>query len=202
MKKIIILLVTISVFLFGYAFYFMQKSSKLIDQNENQVYEIIEETNADGSNIFASDKEFMHYYEDMELKQEDHIVINNCLQNIQNNELENTSSKCEDIILDAIIDRMGKKQLIKAIIGNMINYGTSTYFKHDFYKTLFPSKDEERALSSKLIFTFINRYRNPEKLKSEFESNKNYFLGNMSKSLYQKLFQKTINNFLDSYSKN
>lgn len=200
MKKVIILLFTTSVFLFGYAFYFMQKSANLISQNEDEVYEISELTSSDKLNSLAPDPEFMHYFEDMELKQEDHIIINNCLQNAINNDVKNTSDKCESIILDAIIDKMGHTQFINAIIGNMISYKSDVYLKHDFYKTLFPSKDEKNALSSKLTFAFLNRYRNPEKLKLEFETNKNYFFENMSKTLYQKMFEKTINQFIESYN--
>jgi hypothetical protein len=198
MKKAIILLVIISVSFLGYAYYLMQKSSELISLNEEEIYEIVE---SNSSNSIASDEEFMYYFENMVLEQEDHIIINNCLQNIINENNNSTSSKCEDIILDVIIDKMGKTQLINAIIGNMINYNSVISFKYDFYKTLFPSQNDEKAISSKLIFTFINRYRNPEKLKLEFDSNKNYFFEKITKDLYEKLFEKTLNNFIDSYTK-
>lgn len=197
MKKAIIILVTLSILFFGYAYYFMQKSSKLINESEERVYEI--DANISSKSI-ASDAEFVYYFENMDLKQEDHIIVNNCLQNIKNENENSTNSKCEDIILDVVIDKMGKTQLITAILGNMINYSNDVTFKYDFYKTLFPSNNEKTAITSKLIFTFMNRYRNPEKLKTEFDRNKNYFFQNISKSLYQKLFEKTLNNFTNSYN--
>ena len=176
----------------------MQKSSKLISQNEESIYEI-EESN--GSNSILSDEEFTHYFKNMDLKQEEHIIINNCLQNILNEKDNTTYTKCEDIILDAVIEEMGNTQFIKAIVGNMISYNSSTYLKQDFYKTVFPSNNDKTKISSRLIFAFINRYRDAEKLKIEFDNNKEYFFENVSKDLYQKLFEKTLNNFLDSYVK-
>ncbi len=197
MKKITIILVIISVLFSGYAYYFMQKSSDLIQQSEQEVYEITDDIS---ENKMPSDAEFTYYFEEMDLKQEDHIIINNCLQNMISEENKTTSSKCEDIILDVVIEKMGKTQFINAILGNMINYNEKIYFKHDFYKTLFPSNNDKTAISSKLIFTFVNRYRNPEKLKIEFDKNKDYFLENLPRSLYQELFEKTLNNFINSYN--
>ena len=55
MKKVILIVVIISSIFFGYGYYFMQKSSKLITQNEESIYEI-EESN--GSNSILSDEEF------------------------------------------------------------------------------------------------------------------------------------------------
>jgi hypothetical protein len=95
---------------------------------------------------------------------------------------------------------MGKTQLITAILGNMINYKNEVSFKYDFYKTLFPSNNEKTTISSRLIFTFINRYRNPEKLQIELDKNKDYFFENISRSLYQELFDKTLNNLTNSYN--
>lgn len=195
MNKAIIILITISVCIFGYAYYFMQKSSELINQSEESIYEIDDNIS---SKSIPSDAEFVYYFEDMYLNQEEHIIINNCLQNITN-EKNNTTSKCDDIILDAVIDNMGETEFIIAILGNMINYNNDIYFKHDFYKTLFPSNNEKTTISSKLIFTFINRYRNPEKLRIEFDENKDYFFENISRSLYQELFEETLNKFTESY---
>jgi hypothetical protein len=197
MKKAILIVVTISVVFFGYTYYLMQKSSELINQNENELTEL---TESFSSKSMTSYPEFLHYFENMDLKQEDHIIINNCIQNMISEDNNTTTSKYEDIIFDIVIDNMGKTQFMNAIIGNMINYNNDIYFKHDFYKTLFPSKNEKTTISSKLIFTFINRYRNPEKLQLEFDKNKDYFFENVSKSLYQKLFEKTLNNFLKSYN--
>lgn len=176
----------------------MQKSSKLITQNEESIYEIVE---SNGSNSISSDKEFQYYFENMDLKQEEHIIINNCLQNFINDNENNATSKCDDIILDAVLKEMGNNQFIKAIIGNMISYKSTICLKQDFYKTVFPSNDDKTKISSRLIFAFINRYRDAEKLKIEFDNNKEYFFENVSKDLYQKLFEKTLNNFLDSYAK-
>uniref|UniRef100_UPI00404B0282 hypothetical protein n=1 Tax=Gelidibacter sp. TaxID=2018083 RepID=UPI00404B0282 len=198
MKKVILIVVIISSIFFGFGYFFMQKSSKLITQNEESIFEIIE---SNATHSIPSDEEFSHYFKNMDLKQEEHIIINNCLQNILNEKDNTAYTKCEDIILDAVIEEMGNTQFIKAIIGNMISYSTSIKFKQDFYKTVFPSNDDKTKISSSLIFAFINRYRDAEKLKIEFDNNKEYFFENVSKDLYQKLFEKTLNNFLDSYVK-
>jgi hypothetical protein len=197
MKKAIILLVGVSTLFFGYAYYLMQKSSELIQQSEQEVYEIENDVLV---NKVPLDEGFTYYFEDMDLEQKEHIIVNNCLQNMINNDVTNISNTCDAIVLDAVIDKMGEPQFIKAILGNMINYKSDITFKYDFYKTLFPSNDEKRTISSKLIFTFMNRYRNPEKLQIEFDKNKDYFFENVPKSLYQKLFEKTINNFVNSYN--
>ena len=204
MKKASIIFSIVSLIFFSCAYYFMQKSSKLITKSEQAVLDIEKLINSDNSGALSKliypDNEDSYYYKDIILKQEDHLIINNCLK-YYNDEISfeniNKSNKCYEIIVDAIVKNMGKSQFVKAIIGNMIRYEKEVSLKSDFPRMLFSNA----TLKSKLVLTFISRYRNSEKLKEDFDNNKNYFLNAISKNLYQKLFEKYINSFIESYHK-
>lgn len=121
------------------------------------------------------------------------------MQYYMSDESFENANKCEEIIVDAVIKSMGEAEFIKAIIGNMINYQHVASIKGDFPKTLFDTGTSKASLKSKLILTFINRYRDSVKLQAEFDNYKNYFFSSISENLYKKLFKNRIDTLISTY---
>ena len=201
-KKISISFIVFGFLFLGATYYFMQKSSHLVADSEQAALKLESvltgKTKLPKKSIKPDNKN-RYYYNDIELKQEEHIAINNCMQYYINEESFDNANKCEEVIVDLVIKNMGEAEFIKAIIGNMIHYKSDVSLKDDFPKTLFDTSITEAPLKSKLMLTFINRYRNPIKLQTEFDNYKDYFFGSISENLYRKLFKNRVNKFIESY---
>ncbi len=203
MKKASIIFSIIGLLFLGCTYYFMQKSSQLINESDQAALNV-EEFLLSGrtelpTKLINPDNEDAYYYEDMGLKQKDHILINNCMKYYMNDESFDNANRCEEIIVDAVIKSMGEAEFIKAIIGNMINYKSEVSIKDNFPKIMFDTGTTEASLQSKLMLTFINRYRDPVKLQVEFDNYKDYFFGSISENLYRKLFKNYIDTFIGTY---
>lgn len=200
MKKAIIIFGIGSLVLFGCSYFFMQKSAALIKANDQMVEEIENPSSTELANrIVIPDQEDKYFYNDMRLNQADHISINNCLQYYTNDKSFENANRCEEQIVDVIVKNIGVNNFIKALIGNTISYNKDVSLKSDFPRTLFSTPTYNTSLKSKLILTFLNRYRDPLKLKEEFDNYKVYFYETISKSLYSKLFEDYLNTYIESY---
>lgn len=203
MKKASIIFSIIGFLFLGCSYYFMQKSADLITESEQVALSVqdlmLSNKTEPPTKLITPDNENAYYYEDMELKQDEHVKINNCMQYYMNDESFDNANRCEEIIVDAVIKSMGEAEFIKAIVGDMINYKIEVSIKGDFPRTLFDTSITEASLKSKLMLTYINRYRDPVKLQSEFDNYKDYFFSSISENLYKKLFKNYINTFIESY---
>jgi len=203
MKKASIIFSIVGLLFLGSTYYFMQKSTHLISESEQAALdiEILMHSNktALATKFLIPDNEDEYYYEDMELKQEEHIAINNCMQFYMNKESFDNADKCEEIIVDTIIENMGEVAFIKAVVGIMINYKSEVSIKDNFPKMFFDTGTTEAPLKSKLILIFLNRYRSPVKLQVAFDNYKDYFFDNTSENLYKKLFKDYTDTFIGTY---
>jgi len=203
MKKAIIILGMASLVIFGGAYYFMQKSSNLISKSDQAVLNTVEVINnvkkTLPKRLVKLYRKDGYYYKNLDLSKENHIIINNCLQYYVNDNSFEDANRCEELIVDAIIKNIGEVNLIKALIGDVISYENDISLKSNFPRNLFSNASYNASLKSQLILTFINRYRDPVKLQTEFDNYKLYFFDIISKNLYTKLFENYLNTFIESY---
>jgi len=202
MKKISISFTVIGLLFLGGTYYFMQKSTRLITESEQASLKI--EAVLTGKVTLPKksvipDIEGAYYYENMALEQKEHIMINDCMQYYINDESFDNGNRCEELIVDAVVKNMGEAEFIEAIIGSAISYKSNIFIKDNFPKIIFDTGTTEAPLKSKLILTFLNRYRDPVKLQVTFNDYKDYFFDNISKKLYQKLFKDYIHTFIGTY---
>ncbi|MHA7058809.1 hypothetical protein ACWGOQ_0016410 [Aquimarina sp. M1] len=133
------------------------------------------------------------HYNELDLNQPDFIRVNKCVkQYLDKNKFQDN---CEDYIIDAIISDFGESNFIEAVIATAIDYrflGTD----YAFPKYLFSNN---ASLRSKLVLSFLNRYRDPEKLQQTFNEYKTYFYERISKNVYQQIFNNTVSDFISAY---
>ena len=203
MKKASLIFVLASLILFGCAYYFMQKSAGLISKNDQEVLEIETSLNDNRSNLpdklVPPDDKVEYYFMDLDLKQADHIIINNCLQFYNNDNSFENANRCEELIVDAVVKNMGEIDFIKAILGNSISYEKDVSLKGDFISSLFNTPTFQSSLKSKLIVTFLNRYRDPLKLETMFDRYQNFFLNDISNNIFSKLFENQVDVLINSF---
>ena len=203
MKKVSIFFCIIGSIFLAFTYYFMQKSTRLITKSEQAALKL--EAVLTGKiplpkkSIIPDIEGAYYYYENMDLAQKEHIMINDCMQYYINDESFDNGNRCEELIVDAVIKNMGESEFIEAIIGSAINYKSEVSIKDNLPKMFFDTETTEAPLKSKLILTFLNRYRDPIKMQTAFNAYKEYFLDNISENLYNKLFQKYLNTFIESY---
>ncbi len=198
MKKAILIIIILGIILVGGAFYYAESSILLHSQfNEEMKYNEYKtnELSLLENRIKTIQQldEFQNHYEYLELNKIDFIKVNNCMQDYLTEDI--ISDSCKDDIIDVIIEDYGEVDFIKSTIGHSINY-YSFSTGYTFPRNLF---GEKAPLSSKLILHFFNRYRNPKKLRAEFDAYKNYFYDKIVKSVYKKVFDKYITELLKTY---
>lgn len=203
MKKVSLIFGLASLILLGCAYYFMQKSAALISENDQEVLEIETVIKDNQSSLpdklVSPDNKNEYYFIDLDLKQADHIIINNCLQFYNKDNSFENANRCEELIVDAVVENMGETDFIKAILGNSISYEKDVSLKGDFISSLFNTPTFQSSLKSKLIVTFLNRYRDPIKLETMFDQYQAFFLNDISKNIFSKLFENQVDVLINSF---
>lgn len=195
MKKIIVILIFTGLALVALGYYFSEKSSQLIAQSEKETERLIhianDEDKVENSLAQLQNNTMNHQY--LELNQADYNTVNPCLQDYINK--KELPSNCDEQLLKVIIDDFGEEGMINGIIGESINYSTRS-FNHIFFNDLFT---ESASLKSKLILSFLNKYRNPERLGQIFNKYKYSVCKSIPKSVYQKIFDKKLASCIAAY---
>lgn len=197
MKKAVIILVITGLGLVGAAYYFSHESLKLMEQVQedehlNEVLlenEMIADESAREELIYGN----TIIYQSIDLSKPEYAVINPCMQKFQaSDELD---ALCLNTILDVVVDDFGEQGFINAVIGASIDYDNLA-LDHTFLDNLF---SERSSLANRLNLGFLNRYRNPSNLQRAFDRYKTHLLKNIPKSLYQKVFEKQVDECLSAY---
>ncbi len=193
MKKATIIIVFIGFCCALSSYFFAEKSSKLIRASE-QTQEIVNTKNDIEIRLNQLKNNTINH-QWLELNQSDYATISTCLQfyKAQGKLLSN----CDDELFKIIIDDFEEEGMVNAIVGETINYSHLT-FNHNFLTDLFAW---DASLKSKLILSFLNQFRNPEKLQQVFSQYKNHIYEYLPKSVYQKIFDKKLTECITAYEK-
>ena len=197
MKKVALILIIVSLCLVGSAHYFSLESLKLMERKQegDDLNEVILENEMI---LEVSAKEELQYdnaiiYPSMELSKPDYAAVSPCIQHFQvNGEFD---ALCLNNVLDVVIDDFGEQAFFKAVIGSSIDYDNLS-FDHTFLSNLFSKKS---TLANNLTLGFLNRYRNPERLLQAFNKYKQDLFQSFPKSLYQKVFEKQVDELLSAH---
>lgn len=197
MRTAAIISVLIGLSFIGLAYFYSLKSSQIIVQNEE--YDHTQELLRENQQIAIEDEIseiqngnfFNHQY--LELNEYEH---ENALLFVgQFNENGTIDPFYSDAVLDIILEEFEELGFIKAIIGSSIDYVAFSY-DHSFLNRIFK---KDATLAEKLTLGFINRYRDPEILQQTFEKYKEELYLKIPKSLYKKVFEKTISGMLQAH---
>ncbi|MDC6363777.1 MULTISPECIES: hypothetical protein [Flavobacteriaceae] len=196
MKKIVVILTIVGLCLVGLAYYFSSESLRLIERkqegdsfNESIEKQMIADRSAREELLFGNTVS----YQSIDLSKPDHAKINLCMQHYgAKGELD---AICLNNLLKVIVDDFGELAFLKATIGSCINYD-NLVFDHRFLPDLL---NKNTSLANRLTLGFLNRFRNPEHLRYAFDKHKGDLFKNTPKSLYQKIFEKQVNELLSTY---
>lgn len=220
MKKISISLVILGVGFVCCAYFFSQKSARLIDEdyldsqsmhhqpikqplelNEDQLdslrlnnhlieqqlklkNSLLEELKDDRNLNFKNIEIDMNQY---------YTFIKPCIDNYQ--KTEKVSEDCAKYLMNVVVEDFEELGFINAIIGSCINYEFLTY-KYWFLKDLFL---EKASIQQKITLAFLNKYRDPKVLEEAYYKYKDILFSKISKTMYQKIFEKEVNDCLSAY---
>jgi len=202
MKKAIILLISLGFVFVAAAFYFSESSIKLHKigydtdpyEEHNKVISDLQ-YRLDVLSKLHYNTEDLYYYEDLMLEEADYVGVNECVQNFLTT--EEISQNCQDRIIDVIIDTSGEVDFIESIIGYSMNYDRLS-LDYNFPYKLF---QRNTPLESRLVLSFLNRYRDPIKLEAGFKAYKEHFYERFPRDFYYKFFDSTVSALIEAYDK-
>lgn len=197
MKKIVATFAIVGLCLVGLAYYFSSESLRLIERkqegdffNESIEKQMIADRSAREELLFGNTVS----YQSIDLSKPDHAEINLCMQHYgAKGELD---AICLNNLLKVIVDDFGELAFLKATIGSCMDYD-HLVLDHRFLPNLF---NKNTSLANRLTLGFLNRFRNPEHLRYAFDKYKGDLFKNTPKSLYQKVFEKQVNELLSAYA--
>lgn len=198
MKKLILILLCCGLFLMGFLAYYANKSSLLIEQFQQGVFSedsLNYQAEKIENRLISLQKNTEAIYPYLELNSAQFKSIAGCLKAYNN--LGTLVANCDTQIVDIILKDYGEKNYIKSIIGNSIDYNSITY-NYKYLKGLFK---EDATLINQLSLNFINRFRNPERLKQAYDNYKDEILTMVPKTLYKKVFENQVIILLEAYDK-
>ncbi len=196
MKKTIVILIVTGFALVGVGFYFAQKSLQDITNKEEKIklLDSIADDKAKIERAFSQLQNNTINYQHLELNQYDYNAVYPCLQEYINK--NNLPSNCDEQLLRVVIDDFGEVGMVNAIVGEAIDF-TNLSFNTHFINDLF---QEEALLKSKLILSFLNKYRNAERLQHVFNKYRNHIYKILPKSVYEKVFDKQLTACIAAYN--
>ncbi|MFV0541624.1 MAG: hypothetical protein ACK5MZ_10400 [Aestuariibaculum sp.] len=229
MKKVTLIITAVSILFsvitIGFIIYSTKKIEELKTQHTSYYYtvEAVNATSAVNNNTYHNDAELKEilkynlknqghendiYYNIIHLEQKKYIEANNCLQYFLVNNSFEENTNCDTKIVDIFIDEIGETGFLKTVLGNFFEYLSSyneinTLHPQSYVTSIrFPPshKNQIHKLKNKVELAFINRYRNPETLKTLFDKNKDYFLSYISKNIYNSAIKNNVETLLDSYN--
>ncbi|WP_421809736.1 hypothetical protein [Flagellimonas sp.] len=197
MKKAVVILVIVGLGLVGVAYYFSLESLKLMERVQEDEYlnEVLLENEMIAD---ESAKEELSYgntviYQTIDLSKPEYAIINPCMKRFQ--AIGELDPLCLNTILDVVVDDFGEQGFINAMIGASIDYDNLA-LDHTYLEKLFAKSN---SLANTLTLGFLNRYRNPSNLQKAFDRHKASLLKNVPKNLYQKVFEKQVDECLSAY---
>lgn len=195
MKKATIIIVFIGFCCVVFGYYFAEKSSKLISESKKneEILSAVEANRTENIRNQGQLKNNTINYQQLELDEADYTAISPCLQAYKTQ--GKLLSNCDDELLKIIIEDFEEEGMVNAIIGETINY-SSFAFNHNFFSDLF---HPEASLKSKLTLSFLNQYRNPEKLQQIFNQYKYHIYKHIPKQVYQKIFEEKLTECIAAY---
>ncbi|MEB2782449.1 hypothetical protein U3A58_18815 [Algoriphagus sp. C2-6-M1] len=181
----------------GLTYYYALLSKELIEQENERVY--IEQVILE-NNLISMDDEIAALqdnnsapYQYMELDKTQLQTVIYCMGKFHGE--GELTPVCATPILNLIEKEIGELGFFLAVIGSTIDYATISY-NHTFLNQLFT---EDAPISDRLSLFFLNRYRNPEILQNSFETHQKNLFENIPASLYRKVFEKQVHEYLSAY---
>ncbi len=196
MKKLVTIFAIVGLCLVGLAYYFSSQSLRLIERKQQG--DFFNETIEKQMIADRSAREELLYgntisHQSIDLSKPEHATINLCMQHYQaKGELD---AICLNNLLKVVVDDFGELAFLKATIGSCIDYD-HLVLDHRFLPNLF---NKNTSLANRLTLGFLNRFRNPERLRDAFDKYSGDFFKNTPKSLYQKVFENQVNELLSTY---
>ena len=196
MKKVVLIFLVIGFALVGLAYYFSIESKKIVEEEEYyHELAILKENQAIAEEDTRNELLYGNTisYQSLDLKNPDYATVRFCMQRYHTD--DEIDAYCSKQVLDVVVDDFGELGFIKAIIGSCIDYSSISY-EYSFLKNLF---HDDSSLSNKLVLGFLNRYRDPNRLKQTFKKYKDHLYQSVSKELYQTVFKKQVNELVSTY---
>ena len=203
MKKATIIITIISILISVTSFIVIKLTDKKIEEisyaKERNNYIKNENKNLEAS-IEDSDNDHQYHYTDLNLNKKQYKEVNDCMQFFLKEENFNNANNCQEAIVDALIIENSERSLIKYLLGDMLTYSNNhVYIKYSYFRNLVLSGVRKSPLKDYLLLAFVNRYRDPIKLKQIYTDNKEYFYNYITKQVYRRVLKKSINSFISSH---
>ncbi|MEB2777370.1 hypothetical protein SYJ56_18795 [Algoriphagus sp. D3-2-R+10] len=197
MKGATTFFILIGLSLVGLTYYYSLLSKKLIEQENERadIEQVILENNliSMDDEIAALQHNNSDPYQYMELDKTQLETVTYCMEKFQGE--GELSPVCATPILNLIENEIGELGSFLAVIGSSIDYATISY-NYSFLNHLFR---DDAPLSDRLYLVLLNRYRNPETLQNSFDNHRKNLFENIPASLYRKVFEKQVHEYLSAY---
>ncbi len=199
MKKISISLVILGLGFVCCAYFFSQKSARLIDEgyfdSQRLNNHLIDQQLKLKKRLLEELKEDRNLnYQNIEIdKDQYYTFIKPCINRYQKS--EQVSEDCAKYLMNLVVEDFKELGVINAIIGSCINFEFQTY-RYSFLENLF---SESASLQEKVALAFLNKYRDPKLLEEAYYKYKDILFSKVSKTMYEKIFEAKINDCLSAY---